>query len=198
MSNNVITSSDIQVKYEQLYKFLMQFLWEFRVVQSIANLELAIFKRFPDKDEMLNCLRQLKLEISHTYNDMAEDDEPEFRDAVDDAVVKVSDDAKDIIDSIVQKYQAKIRKKIDTDIFIDKCMCKNNGYYVIDKDMQFIMSKDNDGNVSVSIKSGNIYDIFNPCIEVARTNNNCYEYTVQDWIWKFRKAINHKWFTEQE
>ena len=37
----------------------------------------------------------------------------QFRDAVDDAVVKVSDDAKDIIDGIVQKYQAKIRKKID-------------------------------------------------------------------------------------
>lgn len=36
-----------------------------------------------------------------------------FRTAVDDAVVKVSDDAKDIIDSIVQKYQAKIRNKID-------------------------------------------------------------------------------------
>lgn len=37
----------------------------------------------------------------------------QFRDAVDDAVIRVSDDAKDIIDSIVQKYQAKIRKKID-------------------------------------------------------------------------------------
>ena len=37
----------------------------------------------------------------------------QFRNAVDDAVIKVSDDAKDIIDSIVQKYQAKIRQKID-------------------------------------------------------------------------------------
>ena len=36
-----------------------------------------------------------------------------FRDAVDDAVVKVSDHAKEIIDSIVVKYQAKIRQKID-------------------------------------------------------------------------------------
>lgn len=37
----------------------------------------------------------------------------QFKDAVANAVIKVSDDAKDIIDSIVQKYQAKIRKKID-------------------------------------------------------------------------------------
>lgn len=37
----------------------------------------------------------------------------QFKDAVDDAVIKVSDDTKDIIDSIVQKYQAKIRQRID-------------------------------------------------------------------------------------
>ena len=36
-----------------------------------------------------------------------------FRNAVDDAVVKVSDEAKDIIDKIVLKYQEKITKKID-------------------------------------------------------------------------------------
>jgi len=84
MSNQVITSSDIQVKYEQLYKFLMDFLWEFPVVQDIANLEIAIFKRFPDKDEMLRCLRNLKHNISFTYNELAEDDDAEFKDAVDD------------------------------------------------------------------------------------------------------------------
>lgn len=81
-TKNVITSSDIQVKYEQLYKFLMDFLWEFRVVQDIANLELAIFKRFPDKEEMAKCLRDLKLNISYTYNELSEDDETEFEDAV--------------------------------------------------------------------------------------------------------------------
>ena len=37
----------------------------------------------------------------------------QFKEAVDDAVINVSDEAKDIIDSIVQKYQAKIRQKID-------------------------------------------------------------------------------------
>lgn len=82
MSNTVITSSDIQVKYEKLYKFLMQFLWEFKVVQDLANLELAVFKRFPDKDEMMNCLRILKTSISYTYNEMAEDDDEDFKLAV--------------------------------------------------------------------------------------------------------------------
>lgn len=83
-SKTVITSSDIQVRYEQLYQFLMDFLWEFRVVQAIANLEISIFKRFPDKDEMQRCLRALKIEISHTYNEMSQDDDDEFKEAVED------------------------------------------------------------------------------------------------------------------
>ena len=112
---SIITSSDIQVKYEQLYQFLMDFLWEFRVVQSIANLEIAIFKRFPDKDEMLKCLRDLKLEISYTYNELEKDDEVEFKDAVDEledainnyeepgcelyCVEEVIDDPDDVVDA---------------------------------------------------------------------------------------------------
>lgn len=36
-----------------------------------------------------------------------------FKDAVDDAVIKVSDDVKESIKSIVRKYQAKLRQKID-------------------------------------------------------------------------------------
>lgn len=37
----------------------------------------------------------------------------QFVAAVDDAVIKVSDDAEDVIDNIVQKYQAKIRQRIE-------------------------------------------------------------------------------------
>ena len=94
MSNTVITSSDIQVRYEQLYKFLMDFLWEFPVVQQIANLEIAIFKRFPDKDEMLKCLRELRTAISYTYNELDQADEPEFKKAFD-ALEKAIDDYED-------------------------------------------------------------------------------------------------------
>lgn len=84
MSEQVVTSSDIQVKYEQLYGFLMDFLWEFTTVQALANLEIAIFKRFPDKDEMLRCLANLKRSIIYTANELAEDDEVEFKEAIDD------------------------------------------------------------------------------------------------------------------
>jgi len=77
-----INSSDIQICYEHLYSFLMDFLWEFPVVQDLANLELAIFKRFPDKEEMQKCLAQLKHSISATYTELADDDKPEFEQSV--------------------------------------------------------------------------------------------------------------------
>lgn len=84
MSNPVITSSDIQVKYEKLYSFMMDFLWEFTTVQALANLEIAIFKRFPDKDEMQKCLRDLNAKVFYTYNELDQDDESEFKDAYED------------------------------------------------------------------------------------------------------------------
>lgn len=90
-SKTVITSSDIQVKYEQLYHFLMGFLWEFQTVQAIANLEIAIFKRFPDKEEMQRCLRELKQDIIYTANELAEDDEAEFKETVEDLEQAIED-----------------------------------------------------------------------------------------------------------
>ena len=91
----------------------------------------------------------------------------------------------------------KIRRKADVDVFINKCMCKGSRYSIVyQKDKQLFIEKDKDGNVSVAIRNGDLYDIFNPSIEVARTKDNCYDKTVQDYIWLFRKAINNKWFND--
>ena len=91
MSKTIITSADLQAKYEKLYAFLMEYLWEFKTVQALANLELAIFKRFPDKEEMQKCFRALKLEIFHTYKELSEDDQKDFEKAVDDLEQSIED-----------------------------------------------------------------------------------------------------------
>ena len=75
-----VTSSDIQIKYRKLYKFLMKFLWEYKVVESLANLEMAIYRTFPDKAEMQRYLLELQKGIKDTYNELS-DDEPEFEHA---------------------------------------------------------------------------------------------------------------------
>lgn len=77
-----ITSSDIQVQYVKLYEFMMDYLWEFPTVQALADLEIAIYQRFPDKTEMANCLNALNRDICYTYNELAAEDDPGFKDAV--------------------------------------------------------------------------------------------------------------------
>ena len=98
---------------------------------------------------------------------------------------------------IKMPYGFKIRKKDDVDVFINDCMCNDNRYSVVNENgTQIIIEKDKDGNVSVCLRTGDLNDIFNPSLEVARTKDNCYKETVQDYIWKFRKAINKEWFDE--
>ena len=92
----------------------------------------------------------------------------------------------------------KIRKKIDCDTFIDRCMCKGNEDSIINGETQLILEKDKDGNVSADIRYGDFTDIFNPSLEVACTHKSCYKETVQDYVWKFRKAINAQWFNEKK
>lgn len=88
-SKEVITSQDIQNRYIDLYLFMMNYLWDLRVVKELANLEIAIYKRFPDKDEMSNCLHKLRYDIQATYNELAEDGEEDFKkyyEALDEAI----------------------------------------------------------------------------------------------------------------
>ena len=93
----------------------------------------------------------------------------------------------------------KIRKKTDVDVFINKCMCKDNRYSVVDDNgTQAIIVKDKNGDVSVCLRYGDLTNICNPSLEVARTKDNCYKETVQDYIWKFRKAINAEYFTKRK
>ena len=94
-------------------------------------------------------------------------------------------------------YGFKIRKKSDVEIFINDCMISGGEYYIVtDLKEQFIFKKDRNENISVTYRNGDLTDIFNPSMEVARTNNNCYEKTVVDYIWQNRKYINAKWFSE--
>ena len=92
----------------------------------------------------------------------------------------------------------KIRKKVDIETFINDCMCRGCRYSVIDNDVQCFIEKDKDGNISIDLRYGDLNNIWNPSLEVARTKDNCYKETVQDYIWQFRKAINAEWFSKRK
>lgn len=69
-----ITSQDIQNVYLRFYPYMMQYLWDLKVVMDLANLEIAIYQRFPDKEEMLKYANALEYDIQDTYRD---DEDPE-------------------------------------------------------------------------------------------------------------------------
>ncbi len=91
----------------------------------------------------------------------------------------------------------KIRRKTDVDKFMNECMCKENEYYLkINNELALFIEKKKDGTITVAEKRWDLYDPFNPLLEVASTNNKAYKETVQNYIWKYRKYINAKWFND--
>lgn len=59
MTSNI----ELQQAYIKLYTFLRQYIWDFSVVEIIADLEVATFTRFPDKGKLQSLIRKLETEI---------------------------------------------------------------------------------------------------------------------------------------
>lgn len=67
----MVNSADLQNAYVKLYACLRNYIWDFRVVQLIANLEVAVYTRIPDLVEVRRYLDSLKLET----RDVCQEDE---------------------------------------------------------------------------------------------------------------------------
>lgn len=80
-TREVITSQDLQNDYIKFYKYMMQYLWDMKVVMNLANLEISIFKRFPDKEEMQKYVETIEPEIRDTFKVQEDLDSGEFRTA---------------------------------------------------------------------------------------------------------------------
>ena len=67
----MLNSGMLQQKYNALYVELRRYLWDFEVVETIADLEVAIYTAFPDMDAIKQCIYDLTRYIA----DATEDDE---------------------------------------------------------------------------------------------------------------------------
>ena len=91
----------------------------------------------------------------------------------------------------------KIRTKADVDRFTSEILRNGNNYYIKAKnDFALYICKEKDGSISVAEKLGDLYDMFNPLLEVANTKNDSYKISVRDYLWKNRKYINAEWFND--
>lgn len=64
---------DLQQAYIRLYRYLRQFIWDFSVVELIADLEVQSFTTFPNVDK----LRAVVTKLDSELRDILRDDENE-------------------------------------------------------------------------------------------------------------------------
>lgn len=67
----MITSKQIQNKYKNLYVCLREYIWPAKVISDIANLEISVYKAFPNISEILNNFNIVKFDC----HKIAKDDE---------------------------------------------------------------------------------------------------------------------------
>ena len=82
----------------------------------------------------------------------------------------------------------KIRKKAHVYYFLEECLMNNGNYCVkIDYDYCLFIRKDDEGNWTVTVKSGDLRDIFNPELQLD-------EERAIKMLWLYRKHINEQFF----
>lgn len=68
----MIAAAIIQSAYNDLYKQLRNYIWEYETVVKIANLEVASYMAFPDIDDIRRAYSELKSDV--TSSDVWSDD----------------------------------------------------------------------------------------------------------------------------
>ena len=59
-------TANLQILYNRLYKQLRKYIWEFSIVESIADFEVLVYQRFPDVSELKRAYDKLLTDIKHT------------------------------------------------------------------------------------------------------------------------------------
>ena len=74
----MISSSSIQNAYDALYKQMRKYIWDFPVVAALADLEVAVYKKFQDLSDTRTKFYRLRssvVDVLHT--------DEEFKDSFD-------------------------------------------------------------------------------------------------------------------
>lgn len=65
-------SANIQTAYNKFYRCMRNYIWDFKTIDLLAELEISIYRRFPDIADTQKVLEKLKAKIDKT---MKEDEE---------------------------------------------------------------------------------------------------------------------------
>ena len=74
----MLNSSDIKLAYNELYKVMRNYIWDYNTVVDLANLEVESYTTFPDVDNLKRLYNILFQDILSMYHE-----DEELRDAFD-------------------------------------------------------------------------------------------------------------------
>lgn len=77
----MILGSELQFAYTNLYSALREYVLDIKIVEALAELEVEIFKLFPDLSNVSKAINQLR---SNIYNNIVDED-------VTDALIELED-----------------------------------------------------------------------------------------------------------
>lgn len=67
----MISSAEVQSAYVDLYSCLRNYIWDFRTVETLAELEVLVYTTFPTMSDIRNKFNQLYTDV----RDVCKDDE---------------------------------------------------------------------------------------------------------------------------
>ena len=59
----MISTNDLQRQYVKIYKCLMHYIFDFSVVERLADFEVSVYKIFPDIDDIKKKFKSLRNEL---------------------------------------------------------------------------------------------------------------------------------------
>lgn len=87
----MISSLRIQSAYVDLYTQVRKYIWDFSTVEKLADLEVSVYRAFPDIDEVSRCFDKLRFDLKSKEKD-------------DEDLKKACDKFKSILDSDTETY----------------------------------------------------------------------------------------------
>lgn len=96
----MIPAKEIQNKYVRLYTNLRNYIWPIDVITYIADLELAVYKTFPDMYAIRRSFFNIKQECIHLFKD-------------DEDLQKSIEEFEDLLNNTEEDFYAKLDTRIE-------------------------------------------------------------------------------------
>lgn len=73
----MVPATKLQSLYNKLYIQLRKYIWDFKTVEDLADFEISVYRRFPDKEDIEKVFYHLKRDIT-TSDIYREDDDLKY------------------------------------------------------------------------------------------------------------------------